>query len=224
MADDGPAGSPSQVEPASRQVIALSVHMPALEGVEPQQLALLVVRGVPRGATLSAGVDNGDGSWLLSPVDLDHLTLSLPADALRPASLPVSAIAVTSRDGALANASGTLRLSSTQSFGRKTFGRRSAEAMAEQPIPLGIEVSGADLEGIDAVVVRDVPRGARLSTGTYDPAIAGWVLRPAQLPGLALIPASVHLTDCTLTILGIALRPGVSTAPRVLGRLPVTLR
>ena len=224
-ADGGLAGSPFPIEPAPRQVISLSAHLPTVEGVEPEQLALLVVRGVPRGGALSAGVDNGDGSWLLSPAELDHLTLTLPADALRPASLPVGAIAVTSRDGALASVSGTLRLSSTQSFGRKTFGRRSAEAVVEPPIPLAIEACVTDLEGIDAVVVRDVPRGASLSTGTYDPAIAGWVLRPAQLAGLALVPpTSGQPTECTLTILGIALRPGAPTPPRVLGRLPLTLR
>lgn len=39
------------------------------------------IAGVPEGATLSAGQDNGDGTWSLAPSDLDGLTLTPPENS-----------------------------------------------------------------------------------------------------------------------------------------------
>ena len=78
-------------------------------------------------------------------------------------------------------------------------------------------------ERFDALVIRDLPAGARLSVGAYDPAIAGWALRPQDLSALAILPPPALRTDFTLTLMGIALRPGDANAARILARLPVTL-
>ena len=43
---------------------------------ESENLSVLV-SGLPVGVTLSAGTDNGDGSWLLQPEDLDGLTMTI---------------------------------------------------------------------------------------------------------------------------------------------------
>ncbi|MGB3513321.1 MAG: tandem-95 repeat protein, partial [Microcoleaceae cyanobacterium] len=40
----------------------------------------VTVAGVPEGATLSAGTDEGDGTWSLAPEDLANLTISPPKD------------------------------------------------------------------------------------------------------------------------------------------------
>ena len=50
----------------------------------------------------------------------------------------------------------------------------------------------------DALVIRDLPAGARLSAGAYDPAIDGWVLRPQDLSALAILPPPAQRTDFTL--------------------------
>ncbi|NER03898.1 MAG: tandem-95 repeat protein, partial [Okeania sp. SIO3C4] len=40
----------------------------------------ITIAGVPTGATLSAGTDQGDGSWVLTPEELTNLTISPPGD------------------------------------------------------------------------------------------------------------------------------------------------
>ena len=75
----------------------------------------------------------------------------------------------------------------------------------------------------DALVIRDLPAGARLSAGAYDPAIDGWVLRPQDLRGLAILPPPACAPTSRRPCLGIALRSGDANAARVLARLPVRL-
>jgi hypothetical protein len=78
-------------------------------------------------------------------------------------------------------------------------------------------------EAFDVLVIRDLPAGARLSAGAYDPAIDGWVLRPQDLGALTILPPPELRADFTVTLLGIALREGEANAARVLARLPVRL-
>jgi large repetitive protein len=40
-----------------------------------------VISGVPSGAVLSAGTDNGDGSWTLTSAQLSGLTITPPANS-----------------------------------------------------------------------------------------------------------------------------------------------
>jgi Ca2+-binding RTX toxin-like protein len=80
--------------------LTISADVPGSES-----LASLTISGVPEGAVLSAGTDNGDGSWTLSGGDLDDLaalTLTPPAHSSRDLSLSVTA---TSTDGGVASAS-----------------------------------------------------------------------------------------------------------------------
>jgi hypothetical protein len=45
--------------------------------VDPDSIVLVMMRGVPEGAVLSTGVRDDDGTWLLSPLDLSTVTISL---------------------------------------------------------------------------------------------------------------------------------------------------
>ena len=79
------------------------------------------------------------------------------------------------RDGELASASNDHRGAAAS----------APSGRVARPIPLAIDpqvLSGED-GPLDAIIVRDLPAGATLSAGTYDPAIDGWVLLPRQLRG-----------------------------------------
>ena len=92
------------------------------------------------------------------------------------------------------------------------------------PIPLGLdpqELSGGG--PFDAIIVRDLPAGVTLSAGTYDAAIAGWVLLPYQLSDLSVLVDGGRGADFTLSLLGVCLRPGSAGRPRVLARVPVSV-
>jgi hypothetical protein len=182
--------------------IRLAVRPPAGEGFRPKDAALVIIGGVPQGAVLSAGIDNGDGSWMLSAQDLVGLELSLPAGCPTDLTLEVKALAVTSRDGTIASATEPLRL---------------APDPGAAPIPLVIDRAAVD--GLQALMIRDLPHGARLSAGTYDPASDAWVLLPRQLDGLSVTPADA--ADFTLTVTGIARGADGRAEARLVTRLPI---
>ncbi|WP_188885262.1 cadherin domain-containing protein, partial [Amphritea balenae] len=73
----------------------ISASLTDLDGSE--SLAV-TVSGIPAGATLSAGTDNGDGSWSLNSSQLTGLTLSVP-EGSTDFDLAVSATATESRGG-----------------------------------------------------------------------------------------------------------------------------
>ena len=213
--DDDPGPTPvSELPPASSPGVPLAIHLSDALGPQAEGVALVSIRGLPHGASLSAGVASGDGSWLLSPRDLAELYLAPPPGWTPDLALEVTAITVEDRDGQLTSASRTLLVSP-----------RSV-AVARSPAPIPIVLDPQLLRGqdgrFDAVIVRDLPANATLSAGTYDPAIDGWVLLPRQLPGLTFTPPVAQAEDFTLTILGISLAG--KERPRLLAEIPVRRR
>jgi len=59
----------------------------------------VTISGVPEGATLSAGTDNGDGTWTLEESDLDGLSITPPTDSDVDFDLTVSATSTESATG-----------------------------------------------------------------------------------------------------------------------------
>ncbi|TNC96937.1 MAG: hemolysin-type calcium-binding repeat family protein, partial [Stygiobacter sp.] len=60
---------------AGSYTTALDIDVTALDSSE--SLSAVTISGVPAGASLSAGTDNGDGTWTLSVEDLDGLQLTV---------------------------------------------------------------------------------------------------------------------------------------------------
>jgi hypothetical protein len=173
-----------------------------------------MLRRLPAGASLSAGVAGGDGSWLLSPSDLTGLSLRLPPDWSRDLTLEMVAITVQDRDGGLASAAQAIEVQL----------RPAASSELARPIPIAIDPEMLAGEGgpFDAIIVRDLPPGTRLSAGAYDPAIDSWVLRPAQIGELAMTPEGGRGGSFTIAVLGVRLSEG-DGRPRLLARIPITI-
>ena len=73
---------------------------------DSSEVLSITISGVPDGATLSAGTDNGDGTWTLSSDQLSGLTITPPEDFSGPFDLGVTA---TSADGEdVASATGSI--------------------------------------------------------------------------------------------------------------------
>ena len=66
--------------------IALNIQ---LGDVEPGATVTVTISGVPSGAVLSAGSDNGDGSWTLDQSDISGLTVTPPEDSHADFSLDI---------------------------------------------------------------------------------------------------------------------------------------
>ena len=192
----------------------MTIGLPTAFAAAPQEVALVVIHGLPHGARLSAGVATGDGSWMLSPRDLPGLSVNPPPGLTLDLALEVVAIAVRNPDGELARASISAQVPL----------RAAPDGRVRAPIPLRVDPQVLRQEAaLDALVVRDLPAGATLSVGAYDPAIDGWVLLPRQLGALTVTPGVGQTGDFTLTLLGISLAGGRARS-HLLGRIPVVVR
>jgi len=98
------------VTPASGDedtAIALDITS-ALTDVDGSESLDITISGVPTGATLSAGTDNGDGSWSLSQAQLTGLTITPPQDFSGSFDLTVTATATEGSNGDMAQTADTL--------------------------------------------------------------------------------------------------------------------
>jgi large repetitive protein len=200
------------------------------DGIDAENIVLVVIWGVPDGVRLSAGVRDDDGCWSLSPLDLPDLTIA-PAFGEGPGEigdreLTITGIAMTD-DGTLTGFTETVPLAdylTADGALEATYAADHRQAGSDRAA-IALDLGPALWHGqaFDALVIRDLPAGARLSAGAYDPTIDGWVLRPQELDALAIIPPADQRTDFTLTLFGVALRAGHANAARVLTRLPVSL-
>jgi extracellular elastinolytic metalloproteinase len=113
LAMNAPAAPVLTVAPAAQGnesiPIPLSITATLTNTGGPEVLSV-TVGGVPTDATLSAGTDNGDGSWTLTPAQLAGLTLTvpdnLPGDA--PFTLTVTATATEPSSGVVNSATRTV--------------------------------------------------------------------------------------------------------------------
>ena len=83
---------PRDADGRSAHAVPLAIALPDALAAAPDRVVLLVVRGLPEGARLSAGVASGDGSWLLSPADLPGLSLTPSRDRAADVSIELTAI------------------------------------------------------------------------------------------------------------------------------------
>ena len=78
---------------ATDTAIALDIDA-AVRDLDGSESLSVTVAGVPTGASLSAGTDNGDGTWTLGAGDLGGLTITPPAGDSTDLTLQVTATAV----------------------------------------------------------------------------------------------------------------------------------
>jgi len=87
-------GDASAFEGGSASVYSFALDITsALVDTDGSETLSLQVSGIPDGANLSAGTDNGDGSWTLTPAQLDGLSVTVPNSVTADFDLSVSATA-----------------------------------------------------------------------------------------------------------------------------------
>jgi hypothetical protein len=218
---EGPSAAPDQPPTPAGEIasgpvdpgpaLPVSLRLPRVEGVDPDRIVVVIICGVPPGGILSAGIDDGDGRWVLSPRQLSGLALTPPPGWREDLPLEVTAVGVRNRAGDFATRTDTVVV--------------ALDAPAETVVPVEIDPDVIRDGGPapDVLMIRGVPAGARLSAGTYDPATNGWVLRPDQLAGLELAAPSGE-RGVVLTVMTITLGAGGRAEARLLARLPVATR
>ena len=203
---DVPVLSVTGVAGPEDTAIPLSISA-TVEGTE--ELASLIISGVPEGATLSAGGDNGDGTWTLAGSDLaalGSLTLIPPADWFGDLSLSVSA---TSSDGGTSVASFSVGVGAVADL--PVIGVTAASGAEDSAIPLTITADVPGTEEIASVTVSGVPEGAALSAGT-DNGDGSWTLTAEQLAGLTMNPPADWSGDMALSVTATSTDGGTAEA------------
>jgi type II secretory pathway predicted ATPase ExeA len=191
-------------EAASRAASAPILHLEQAVGSEDEAVALdirasladndgtaalaIAISGLPQGARLSAGRNNGDGIWSLSPEELDGLALMPPADFSGRLRLRVDASARWT-DGQSAGASDFLLVEVVGTADPPRLEVADAKGREDQAVPLDIRAAPGDADDSEhlSVTIAGLPEGARLSAG-QDNGDGSWRLRPSELAGLTLSP------------------------------------
>jgi large repetitive protein len=94
---------------AGTYTAALDISAALADTDGSESLGAITIGGVPAGASLSAGTDNGDGTWTLSASDLNGLTISAPEG--QNFQLSVSTSASEGGNGDTASTTATLNVS-----------------------------------------------------------------------------------------------------------------
>ena len=173
----------------------------ALTDTDTSERLTVNVNGVPAGAKLSAGTDNGDGSRTLAPQDLIDLELTPPANASGSFDLTVSATTTEIDSGDTATPFTTVSVSVAGVADVPVVSAEPAAGFEDTGIALDIEASLIDVDASEVlfVTVGGVPTGASLSAG-MDNGNGSWTLTPSELAGLEFTPPPNASGEFTLTV------------------------
>jgi len=179
------------------------------QATDESEVLSITIAGVPNGAVLSAGTDNGDGTWTLGPTDLTGLTITPPLDSNEDFDLTVTA--TTSEGGTTATATETLTVDVVGVADAPDL--TTSDASGDEGAFIALDVTAA-LNDTDtaqgrvasetlSVTISNVPEGAVLSN-LGDPLDANadgtYTLTAAQLQGLGITPPDGFEEDFTLSV------------------------
>ncbi|WP_162138100.1 beta strand repeat-containing protein [Pararhodospirillum photometricum] len=220
------ADAPEVVAPAAEGdedtpiPLAIDVALTDLDGSE--SLTSVTITGVPTGASLSAGTQNPDGSWTLTPAQLAGLTITPPENSDVDFTLTVSATSVEAANGDRATTTIQVPVTVNAVADQVTVEVEGATTAEDAPIALTITTATPDTDGSETIslTISGLPTGATLSAGTLNPD-GSYTLTPAELSGLTITPPVNSDVDFNLTVTATS-QDGTSTANTTI-TVPVTV-
>ena len=174
--------------------------MQQLTDTDNSESLSIVVSGVPDGATLSKGTDNGDGTWTLAAADLSELTITPNENFDGSFNLTVTATSEEADGGDTNIVTGNIAVTVSPEVDT-SISISSIGGGEDTDIPLSISFNdnGDTDESVTAVTISGVPDGAILSAGT-DNGDGSWTLTPAQLENLTITPPDDSGSDMNLSV------------------------
>ena len=180
--------------------IAITINA-ALSDTDGSETLSVTIGDVPTGATLSAGTDNGDGTWTIDPAELDGLSITPPADSDADFTLSVSVTATETLSGDTSTVTAPLDVSVEAVADAPTLETLDASGTEDNAIALNISSGLTDTDGSESlsITISGVPDGATLNAGTENQD-GTWTLTEQQLDGLSVTPPADSDADFTLTV------------------------
>ncbi|WP_137176367.1 Ig-like domain-containing protein [Roseomonas sp. AR75] len=186
---DAPTASAADVTGTEDQPIALGLAA-ALVDRDGSEAMSVVIAGLPEGARLSAGINNGDGSWTLTPAQLAGLSVTPPGDWSGSMALTLHAHAMERSTGQVATTSVPFRVSVLGSADAPLVDA-AATATGEEDTAISLDIVArlTDRDGSEtlALIATGVPAGAQFSAGYANPD-GSWTIPGDALAGLAFTP------------------------------------
>lgn len=187
----------------------------------------VVVSGLPAGATLSGGIDIGDGRYSFTPAELATLSVTPPAGSDEPFTLTIVATA-TEIDGSTASVTALLPVTIVSVADPPDLVTSPASGNEDTAIALSFTATVTDTDGSESIAsytISGVPAGSVLSAGT-DNLDGSWTLLPGEIAGLTITPPPNRETGFTLTVAATSIEAAngataTSSATLVVGVTPV---
>ena len=181
--------------------IALNIDVTQID-TDGSETMTITISGVPSGAELSAGTNNGDGTWTLEQGDLQNLSITPADDSNQDFQLTVTTTTTEESSGDTSTSTATIDVDVTGVADTPSLTASLGEGVATGGIT-GVDVSQStiDAAGTDGatVTVSGVPDGASLSGGT-DNGDGTWTLNADDLESLTITPADgAEGSDVSLT-------------------------
>ncbi|KFG67750.1 Ig-like domain-containing protein [Microvirga sp. BSC39] len=172
-----------------------------LVDTDGSEVLSVVIGNLPEGARLSAGLNNGDGTWTLTRGQLTNLSLIPPANWSGTANLSVLAHARETSNGKVATSEATLKVELEAVADAPVVGSRDAGGLEDSAIRLDLSAALVDRDGSETltVLILGVPSGASLSHGSRQPD-GSWSVPASNLAQLSLTPPEHFSGSITLTL------------------------
>ena len=185
--------------------ISLTINAPSLSDTDGSEtLSNITISGVPTGASLSAGTDNGDNTWTLTAAQLVGLTITPPTDDASEFTLTVSVTSTEGTGGDTATVTDTIDVTVNDIADNPNL-TLTGTASGNEDTAISLTINAPSLSDTDGsetlsnITISGVPTGASLSAGT-DNGDNTWTLTSAQLAGLTITPPSNDASEFTLTV------------------------
>ena len=188
---DAPGATAGNVAGDEDTAIALDLGASASLDVDGSETLSVTISGVPDGSVLSAGVDNGDGTWSIDPADVASLSITPPTDYSGTMNLAITSTSTEAENGDTAT--------TTENFTVAVGNVADVTAAAgDEDTAIALTIDPGDAT---SVIISGVPDGATLSAGTitgYDTdGNATYEVSAADLPGLTFLPPADSDQDYT---------------------------
>ncbi len=159
----------------------------------------ITIGNVPTGAVLSAGLDNHDGTWSLTPLQLIGLTITPPQNSDADFTLQMIATA-TEQDGDVTSTVLPLHVTVNAIADIPTANAANTWGIINVAIPVSIGGALTDTDGSETLsfIVRGVPDGFALNHGVNN-GNNSWTLTAAEIASLQInapydFEGRLHLT------------------------------
>ena len=210
---DAPLVAAEDVTGGEDTAIPLDIAVDLADTDGSEAITSVVISGLPAGAILSAGADDGNGNWTVDVADPFGLSVTPPPDSDADFDLTVTAVS-TEGAGGSAETVASFHVAVTGVADTPSISVELASGAEDAAIPLQIAGVLADADGETlTITVAGVPDGASLSAGT-DHGNGTWTLEAADLQNLTITPPPNSDVDFKLSVTANASEDGtVASSP-----------